>query len=367
MVFLKQKGEGNRKRKYGRSLSFLAILSLVFFILSRLIPNWATRSLREDMLQASKLMSRSIKTLKDYRRAKGISIDPTIDINRTGLIGLETSPLTTSLGGLKAKRTSVNPDFAGLVVYLFKKAGVGTGDTIAVGASGSFPALILSVLSAAEVLKLDTLLYYSLGASQWGANHPEFHWLTMEDCLSRAGIFDTAPLAVSLGGEEDTGKNIGPELRAALLELVEKKGFRLLEEPDFEKNVASRMRIYLQAAGDKKIKAFINVGGNTPNIGVDSEILNLKPGLVQVTKIPPRPRRGMVFEMAARDIPVIHLLFIKGLAERYGLPWDPVPLPRPGESPLFSSVIEKHPSFFSLAVLYVILFTVVFLFRKKIG
>ena len=35
--------------------------------------------------------------------------------------------------------------------------------------------------------------------------------------------------------------------------------------------------------------------------------------------------------MAARGVPVIHLLYVKGLADRYGLPWDPVPLPGPGE------------------------------------
>jgi hypothetical protein len=38
--------------------------------------------------------------------------------------------------------------------------------------------------------------------------------------------------------------------------------------------------------------------------------------------------------MAAAGVPVVHLLNVKGLCERYGLPWDPRPLPRPGEGPL---------------------------------
>jgi hypothetical protein len=34
--------------------------------------------------------------------------------------------------------------------------------------------------------------------------------------------------------------------------------------------------------------------------------------------------------MAAQNRPCIHLLFVKGLALKYGLPWDPIPLPTPG-------------------------------------
>lgn len=364
---MNKKAPGRKRHKYGRSLFVLFLTGLMFFGLSRWIPCRSTRVLRKEMLQAAELMSDSLKKLKQCRRARGAAIDPAVDINRTGLIGLEHSPLTTSLGGLKSKRTSVNPHFAALAVYLLRQAGVNKGDTIAVGASGSFPALIVAVLSAAEVLNLDALLYYSLGSSQWGANHPEFHWLHMQECLSRSGFPGAGPLAVSLGGEGDTGRNIGPELRKSLLNMIRKKSFFLLEETDFEKNVAARMEIYLRAAGGKDIKAFINIGGNTPNIGMDSEILNVEPGLARVTKIPPPSRRGLIFEMASRNIPVIHFLYLKGLSERYGLAWDPSPLPRPGQSPLFSKVREEHPSFFIPALLYPALFAAVIIFRKKIG
>ena len=34
--------------------------------------------------------------------------------------------------------------------------------------------------------------------------------------------------------------------------------------------------------------------------------------------------------MTARGVPIIHLLHIKGLAVKFNLPWDPVPLPEPG-------------------------------------
>ena len=40
--------------------------------------------------------------------------------------------------------------------------------------------------------------------------------------------------------------------------------------------------------------------------------------------------------MASRGVPVIHLLNIKGLAAAHGLPWDPSPLPQPGEGDLYA-------------------------------
>jgi hypothetical protein len=60
--------------------------------------------------------------------------------------------------------------------------------------------------------------------------------------------------------------------------------------------------------------------------------------------------------MAALDIPVIHLLFVNGLVQKYGLSWDPVPLPRPGEGELYRQVAEEQDSFLYISVLYLILF-----------
>ncbi|HSA94438.1 MAG TPA: poly-gamma-glutamate system protein, partial [Acidobacteriota bacterium] len=139
--------------------------------------------LRDEMLQASTLMAAAEAAVRDCRVKAGVAIDPEADPNGTGLVGLETSPITTSLGNLGAKRTTTNPNFAGLVAALLAEAGVRSGDTIAVGASGSFPALIIATLSAARVMNLRVLLVTSLGASEWGANDPAFGWLDMDDCL----------------------------------------------------------------------------------------------------------------------------------------------------------------------------------------
>ena len=39
---------------------------------------------------------------------------------------------------------------------------------------------------------------------------------------------------------------------------------------------------------------------------------------------------GLVHDFAARNMPVLHILYIKRLALEWGLPYDPVPLPSIG-------------------------------------
>ena len=146
-------------------------------------------------------------------------MDPAFDPNGTGFIGLEDSPLTTSLGHLEAKRTTTNPDFAGLVVALMHQAGIRKGDSVAIGASCSFPALITATLCACQVLELRPLFICSLGASEWGANHPDFTWLEIQDCLRNQGVLDVTPIAVSLGGEGDVGLDMDAELDKLVADL----------------------------------------------------------------------------------------------------------------------------------------------------
>ena len=157
----------------------------------------------------------------------------------------------------------------------------------------------------------------------------------MLDCLGGKKIFDSRPVAVSLGGQNDDGSEMSAEGRAALERDIEKRGVFFLREPDLAANVKARMALYETGAAPARIKAFVNVGGGWADMGTDSSVLRLRPGLTGVGVIPPPGRRGVIQEMALRKIPVIHLLYVKGLADRYGLPWDPVPLPKPGEGALF--------------------------------
>jgi poly-gamma-glutamate system protein len=335
-----------------RLVLVLALVSLVFFIfVTWIIPESRTTA-DSEMAMAALTMERCVEAIGLCAKKAIVLIDPRADPNRTGLIGLVTSEITTSLGQVEAKRTTINPNFAGLVAKLLKNAGVGRGDAVAIGASSSFPALILASLSAVRTLGAKPVMISSLGASNWGANNPDFTWLEMLECLRRAGVLDVKPIALALGGEKDDGSDMSEPGRLLLREKIKASGILFLEEPGLSENVRIRMGLYEEHAAPGKIKAFVNIGGSWANMGTDSSVLKLEPGRAEVKEIPPPEKRGVIQEMAARGIPVIHLLFVKGLAERYGLPWDPVPLPKPGEGSIFAKAGKAKTGFLFAAGAY---------------
>lgn len=338
-------------------------VSVLFFILSKAVPFQEADVVRSEMLHASQIMARAVSAISACRQQNGIEVDENADFNRTGLIGSEFSPLTTSRGSLEAKRTTTNPNMAGLVVFLLRQAGVTPGDSIAVGASGSFPALIVATLAAAKAMQVKPVAIYSLGASQWGANVPGFHWLHMQSCLETREVLETGTVAVSLGGDEDTGGGVSPEARSDLESAIASSGILFLREPNLRRNVAARMRLYED--GGNSIRAFVHIGGAWANMGEASEVLELEPGLARIDQLPPPDQRGVLFEMAAGEVPVVHLLFIKGLVERYGLPWDPRPLPAPGEGELYRRPRVKDPRFLVVAAIYFLFVSLILLFRNR--
>jgi len=319
-----------------RRLVLAAIVSLAAWVgLERLSPRplvtWSA-----EMREAAGRMREAIDVIADYHDTAGLAIDAGLDPNRTGLIGPEYTELFTTLGQLDAKRTTTNPDVAGLMVSLLDRAGVARGDTIAVGASASFPALVIATLTAAEAVGARPVVIISLGSSSFGATWPELDLLRLYRLLLAAGVIATPPSAISLGGEGDVGADFDPAFRQALVERVRGSDVPLVEETALRENVARRMAIYLRAgeAGARPVAAFVNIGGNEANLGTSPMILGVAPGLNEGLPLPAEAQRGVLYEMAARGVPVIHLLHMQGLARNHGLPWDPVPLPEPGTTPL---------------------------------
>jgi poly-gamma-glutamate system protein len=127
-----------------------------------------------------------------------------------------------------------------------------------------------------------------------------------------------------------------------------------IDEPSLERNVAARMARFRESAGGRTLKAFVNIGGSWANMGTDPEVLKIEPGLARSVFVPPPARRGVIQAMAAAGVPVIHLLNIKGLCERYGLPWDPRPLPAPGQSRIFRLAVARSWPATALTAVYVL-------------
>jgi len=150
--------------------------------------------------------------------------------------------------------------------------------------------------------------------------------------LRQAGFDQHRLLAVSWGGEDDSGSEYPEDLKIKLRQEAQILGLTFLQPAGLKTMVETHFRLFKEAAGGQPIRAFINIGGSLVNLGRDSSILELRPGLTRVKKIPPADRCGLIHRMASEGVPIIHLLNIKGLAARYNLPWDPQPLPQPGEN-----------------------------------
>jgi len=295
--------------------------------------NLATAMAPDRQIAAATLMARSLESIRALRLAKGLPIDRTLDPNDTGIIGDEFTPLTTSLGEVEAKRTSANPAFAGVIVKYFDAAGLRRGDVVAVGGSGSFPALLVASLSAARVLDLRPIVIYSIGASMYGANLPGFTFIDMLARLRADGLLPYEIAAVSPGGDRDGGAGVlFDEDGTALLAETRRSGIQVVEGSTLAGRIQRRLRIYDAPAGAGPIRCFVNVGGASANFGDTPASLDLPNGLLlRVPSVPQSPTRGLVFEFASRGVPIVHLLHVKGLARDNGLPFDPVPLPPAGE------------------------------------
>ncbi len=303
--------------------------------------------LREVQLAAALRMELALRTLGDHMARRGIPVEAELDPARTGLVGPEWTPLTTTLGVLEAKRTVLNPDFAALLVRYFSEAGLSAGDVVAVGASGSFPGLAIATLCAAREMDLRALTIASFGASMYGATRPELALPAMLRVLSDATVVPDTLIAVSPGSDRDYGASpLFEDSRSLIAGLARETGVEFIDfdPPDLERSIARRLGLYGEHARGKRIGCFVNIGGASPNSGASSATLDFPQGLVlDPPRIPRAADRGLVYEYAARGVPVINLLNVRRLARENGLPYDPLPLPRPGGSEVYLTVRYSVP------------------------
>lgn len=318
---------------------FLA--AILFLLIEKFVRKNNKNIYYNDMITAAKTMHEALIEVKKYRHDLGIPIDKVNDPNQTGLIGVSFSEITTTNGNLEAKRTTINPNFAALLVLLLSEAGVRKGDTIAIGASSSFPALVIATLSAAKAMNLKPVIISSLGSSMWGANIPELTWLDIYYDLYNKRVFPYKINAASLGGDFDIGLELKKEGRQLLLKKIKKYQIPLIYEKDLQLNVKQRLKVYDEYSKKARISVFVNIGGASANIGANLMALDLKPGINYIHKFPPSSESGVIFEMGKRNIPVIHLLNVKGFTLKYGLPWDPIPLPQIGQGKIYHIKARK--------------------------
>ena len=258
--------------------------------------------------------------LSEWRQLNGTVTAPDSDPWSCGLIGLEWSGITTTLGELTSKRTACNPAWAVQFSRWFRQLGLKPGDHIAIYSSGSFPGLLLNALAAAEAAQLEPLLIVSLGASTWGANHPEVPWPVLAAELRSKGFIRKRADYYTLGGGAELGHGLAPESEALLRAVTKGAGVELLTAVSLEEMIMRKVEL-LQGFQPRLL---INIGGSQANLGDAEEVLRLQTGLVPANDIN-QAGNGVIGFAMRKDIPVIHMLHIKSISNRVGIPYDSPP------------------------------------------
>ncbi len=340
----------------------ISLISIGGFVSVERFQSMVPQPYYHEKLAAARLAQAAMDFIKDERLRQGVEIDSEADPAESGLIGSMMTPVTTEMGDLEAKQTSVNPNFAAVVVSLLKKAKVKEGDTVAVGFTGSFPALDISVCAAMQTLKLKPIIISTASASQWGANHPDFMWLDMERLLNAHDIFTFRSAAASMGGRNDQGKGLTEEGRRFLLEGIERNGLTLIQSDTLRENVDSRMKLYF-CCGSPKV--YINVGGSVISAGRYPFRRRLKPGLIRLESTPPGKNDSVINRFMNEGIPVIHLDNVEKLARHYAFPLHPAKIPSVGQGKIYFR--KEYNPWLAGGVLLAILLTLYIFSRTDRG
>lgn len=304
-----------------------ALLMVIAVAIALLTPEQKICRYYDEKIEAANLTNQAFEAIYQYKIEHGIEISKD-DINNTGLIGDKYTSITTTLGILEAKRTSINPNFAAVILDMLKESGIKKGDEVGVIFSSSFPALNIAVLSVLEVFDLKPCIMGSIGASSYGANNPSLTFYDMSEYLYQIGIFKNRINLVSLGGASDIGSDfMDDNEKNEIISRIKSNKTDFLYESDYVQNLNFRKKYFYENVPN--IKILINVGGNLVAMGRDECAFIDHNGLVKasyygVNKHKNNDKKGLMDYYLEEGINVIHMLNIKGLAVEYGLPYDPL-------------------------------------------
>ena len=106
---------------------------------------------------------------------------PLYNLSRLSLVGPKSSPLRTNPGSKMSKVSTLNPQFASLIVEMLLEMGVADGDTVAASVTGSYPGANLAFFAAVDAMNVYPVVVSSIGSSSFGATDIDFTWLDKQD------------------------------------------------------------------------------------------------------------------------------------------------------------------------------------------
>jgi poly-gamma-glutamate system protein len=339
------------------TLSVICLVSIQTFQIVQRQPYFSSK------VAAARLALTSMQAIKAVRVSRGLVIDPEVDPTASGMIGENVTDITSNTGHLPAKQLSTNPNYAAVLVSMLKRAGVERGDVVAMGVSGSFPALNAAAYAALQTLEAKPIVIVSVSGSEWGATDPNYTWLDMESTLHDQGLITFRAVAGSRGGIDDRGFGISKRGRGLLDAAVKRAAIRKLEPVSLDDSIAQRMNIYYEMAADRPIGAYINIGGGSASVGTAVGKRLFNPGL---NRSAPRGATDSVMTRFVRDgIPVIHLSGIAKIAERYGLSADTTKPSPPGEGGVYTRI--EYSPWYALASIVAIIGLMFAFLRLDVG
>ena len=296
-----------------------------------------------EMLMAARSMQVASRVLWMEKDARGLTPSAQADPNRTGMIGQEYTPITTTIGELPAKRTATNPDFAAALVRQIASLALARGTPVVIVVSGSFVGGDVAAITATETLGLRPIVIASLSASMWGANEPELNLIDMLAALRERNVIHTRAVAAVLGGGGAIGGSMDADGVAALRRSAARDGVPIVEARPVAAVIDALLTRINATAGDARPGAVINVGGALIGLGSCRESHEWSPGLTRKSLPCSDGTPGLAMRLAADGLPVLHIINMRRLALEWGLPFDPTPLPIPGNNTAIYGSAKSAP------------------------
>ena len=328
-----------------RVLVTLAIVNLLLFL-------WASNSTGKIEApghgykkQAANLMKSAMIVLKETRYGENpVFLDAINDPNETGLVGPKFSHISTGEGDLDSKLSTLNPNFAALIVEILLEADLSKGDKVAVSFTGSMPGANLAVMSACQVMGITPYIISSIGSSHWGATDPEFTWIDMEKTLVSKNVLNHQSIAVSYGGKSDSGGGMSPFGREQISNAFERSEIsKFIEVARLSESVQTRLSVFEESALLNEYSVYINVGGGAASVGTLDQAREIPPGFSMPSDLKSIGDGSVLMQFASMGIPIVHILNIRELCDRYGVKFAPVPFPPIGKGKLFEVYAYNLP------------------------
>lgn len=291
----------------------------------------------QTKIVAAQLADRGMKAIREKRIELGHEFDTRFDPSQSGMIGAAMSQVTSLPAHLDAKQTSVNPNFAAVAVELLQQAGVGEGDLVSVGCTGSFPALNTSLFAAIQAIGAEPIIIHSAASSQFGANVPDMMWLDMESLLYDQGIISFRTQAATLGGFGDRARGMSDPSVELLKASLSRNGIEQILINNLKQSISLRMEAYRAAAAGRPVKAYVNVGGGAASIHGNAGREVFGGGLTMQLSPSSAAPDCVAMRYAKQGIPVINLGNAVALANSFGLPIAPQETPVVGDGVVYAT------------------------------